>query len=96
MALTELQMPTKANFYHKIQHAATEMNNLMLRWNDLSEFIGFIDSGDLDAMGVPTGQVRTDLNQFKTVLEEVISFFEGNSVTPTNAPNSVIDKIRSM
>ena len=96
MALTELQMPTKDNFYRNIQYAATEMDNLMTRWRNLSEFIGFIGIEDLDSMGIPNGQVRSDLVNFKTVIEEVLSLWDGNQVTPTNIPSEVIDKIRIM
>ena len=72
------------------------MDNLMNNWKNLSEFIGFVDAADLDAMGVPAGQIRADLVDFKAVLEEMLDFYAGNSVTPTNAPDVVIDKIRSM
>lgn len=96
MALTELQLPTKADFYRNIQHAATEMDNLIQRWRNLAEFIGLVDVDDLDAMGVATGAVRTDLVEFRTVLNEVIALYDGSAVTPTNPPNAVIDKVRMM
>jgi hypothetical protein len=96
MALTELQLPTKSNFYAKLQNAATQMDNLITHWRNLAEFIGMIEVADLDAMGVASGQVRTDLNHFRTVLNEIITFYDGEPVTPTNPPNEVIDKIRMM
>ncbi len=96
MALTELQLPTKSNFYGVLQSAATEMDNLILRWKNMAEFIAMVETSDLDAMGVDTGQVRTDLNNFKVVIDEIVSLYEGNAVTPVNAPNAVIDKIRAM
>ena len=96
MALTELQLPTKASFYGTLQSAATQMDNLMRQWDNLAEFIGMIDITDLDAMGVATGQVRTDLNNFKTVLNEMAAFFNGNSTTQTQIPADIVDKIRSM
>lgn len=96
MALTELQLPTKENFYRNISHAATEMDNLMTRWRNLSEFIAMMDVADLDAMGVATGQLRIDLVDFRTLLDEMVSLYDGNSVTPTNTPSEVIDKIRMM
>jgi hypothetical protein len=55
-----------------------------------------MDNTDMDAMGVATGQVRTDLVEFRTVLDEMISFYRGNPVTATNAPDAVIDKVRRM
>lgn len=96
MALTELQLPVKASFYGRLQSAATQMDNLITQWRNLAEFVDMVDTSDLDAMGVAAGQVRTDLVEFKTVLNEIISLYDGNSVTPTNTPSAVIDKIRSM
>lgn len=96
MALTELQLPDKLVFYAKLQASATEMNRLIDKWKNIAEFIGMVDNADLDAMGVPLGQVRTDMIAFRTVMDEMISFYEGNAVTQTNAPNAVVDKVRSM
>ena len=97
MALTELQLPTKDAFYRRLQGAANEMDTVMTRWKNLSEFIGMVAiPGDLDAMGVASGQVRTDLGDFRVAIDEMISLWEGNDVSPANAPNTVIDKIRSM
>ena len=96
MALTELQLPTKASFYGSIQSAATKMNNLVIQWENLAEFIGFIETADLDAMGVATGPVRTDLIAFRTVMNELVAFFKGTSTTQTEVPADVVDKIRSM
>jgi hypothetical protein len=96
MALTELQLPAKDRFYRALQAAATEMDSLMTRWANLAEFVALVDSSDLDAMGVPTGQVRTDLTDFRTVLEEMVDLYSGNAVDPSNAPNAIIDKIRAI
>lgn len=98
MALTELQIPTKLQFYSSIQGAATHMDKLISQWKSIAEFIDPARMGvaDLDAMGVASGQVRTDLANFRIVLNEMISLYEGNSVTPTNIPADVIDNIRRM
>jgi hypothetical protein len=96
MALTELQLPLKNQFYSNLQSAANKMNSLMHTWADLSEFIGLVQTADLDAMGIPSGQVRTDLTNFRQALQDMLSLWEGNPVTPTNSPSDVIDKIRSM
>ena len=96
MALTELQLPKKEVFYGRLQSAATQMDNLITQWRNLAEFIDMVDTGDLDAMGVAVGQVRTDLGRFKTVLSEIIALYDGASVVPTNVPSAIIDKIRSM
>jgi len=100
MPLTELQLPTKENFYRNIQHSASEMDNLITRWRNLAEFVGRIDASDFDAMGVPVGtgpgMVRTDLTNFRILLNEVVDLYDGNSVVPTNLPSEIIDRIRTM
>jgi hypothetical protein len=68
----------------------------MTRWANLAEFVALVDTADLDAMGVPTGQVRTDMVEFRTVLEEMVSLYSGNAIDPATAPNAVIDKIRAI
>ena len=96
MALTEIQLPSKTSFYNRLQSVASEMDLLMQRWADMAEFIAEVDTDDLDAMTVAAGQVRTDLIEFRTVMEEVVAFYNGTPTTATNAPNAVVDKIRRM
>ena len=96
MALTELQMPTKENFYANVRHAASEMNNLMKRWEDMAEFLGKMGVADLDAIGVAAGQVRTDLVDFRIVVEEQLELYNGSAVTPTKNASAVIDNLRTM
>jgi len=96
MALTEIQLQTKDVFYGKIQNAATEMDLLIGRWRDLSEFISRVEVADLDAMNIATGQVRTDLVKFRTLLDEFINLYDGNSVTPSDVPSDVIEVMRRM
>jgi len=96
MALTELQLPEKQRFYANLQSAATKMDNLMIQFENIAEFIGFVDSADLDAMNVPAGQVRTDLVNFRTIMNELVDFYKGTSTTQTQVPANIVDKIRSM
>ena len=96
MALTELQRPDKATLYNEIQHAASTMNSIMNNWRDIAEFINRIDAADLDAIGVPAGQVRTDLVDFRLAMEELTAFFDGTSTAQTNVPADIVDKIRRM
>jgi len=96
MALTELQLPEKTNFYNTVRHAATEMDNLMHRWSNLVEMINKMETADFNAMSIATGQVRTDLIDFKVVLNEVVAFYEGIATTQTNIPSNIIDKIRAI
>ena len=72
------------------------MDTLIKSWHDIAEFIGMVDASDLDAMGVAAGQVRTDLINFRSVLNEMIALYDGGAVTPTNPPNEIIDRIRHM
>ena len=79
------------------KNAATQMDQLIAQWRSLEEFIGMVDAADLDAMNVSsTDGVRTDLINFRTVLGEIIAFYDGTSTTQTQIPADVIDKIRSM
>jgi len=96
MALTELQLPTKTNFYRKLQTVASRMDNLMRDWENIAEFIGFVDASDLDAMGVPSGDVRTHLLNLRTSMNELVAYFKGESTSQTVIPADVVDKIRSM
>ena len=96
MALTELQLPTKASFYGSLQSAASKMDNLMRQFENIAEFIGFVGTADLDAMGVPAGQVRTDLVNFRTVMNELVDFYNGTATTQTIVPSDIVDKLRSM
>ena len=98
MALTELQLPSRATFYSKLQNAASQMDKLMLEWENIAEFIGMVGTADLDAMTPPVaaGQVRTDLVDFRTVLSEMVAFYKGESTTQTNVPATIVDKIRTM
>lgn len=96
MALTELQRPTKEDFYNTLRHSATEMHRLILRWKSLADGINMFDATDLDAMGVAAGQVRTDMINYRTVLNEMTAFFEGESTTQTQVPKTVVDKVRSI
>jgi len=96
MALTEVQLPTKERFYNDLQSIAGELVSRMLRWQEASEFVQTMGTADLDAMGVPAGQIRTDLQEFRVALNELVSLFNGNAVTPTYNPSEVMDKIRRM
>ena len=88
MALTELQIPDKASFYRELQSVAGEAKSRSLRWSQISDFIQTVGTADLDAMGVPVGQVRTDLIAFRTSLDNIVTAIEAEAVT--------LDKIRKM
>lgn len=95
MALTEIQLPIKDNFYAKIQDAANKLDKMMDEYRRIQEFISRMDTADLDAIGVATGQTRTDLIAFKDAIQHLLSLWDGNAVPePAIAPAEVIDRIR--
>jgi len=96
MALTEIQKPDKLDFYANVRAIAIEVKRVQLRWNEASEFLAGMGAADMDAMGIPAGQIRTDLANFRTALEEVVSLLGGSAVAPTNNPEAVMDKLRQM
>jgi len=96
MALTELQMPTKASLYQNLKALATETRRFMERIEIASDWIGFVTIADLDTMGITDAQVRTDLVDFKQVLIELVNLFEGSAVTPAKNQKGVVDKLREM
>ena len=68
----------------------------MVRWKSLAEGINMFDTADLDAMGVAAGQVRIDMVDYKTVLNELIAFFDGTATTQTKVPKTTVNKIRAI
>jgi len=96
MALTELQLPTKAQFYSNVQSAATNIDGLMATYKKMAEFLAKMDTSDLDAMGIAAGQVRTDLVDFRVAVNEIIALYNGTATTPTKNPATVMAAIRRM
>lgn len=96
MALTELQIPTKAEFYRDMRSLANLIAQQKLKYQEAADFINRVQSADLDAMGVPAGQIRTDLVDLKNVLNELVSYYNGNAVTPAKNPDTVVDSLRTM
>jgi hypothetical protein len=95
MALTEIQLPIKQNFYAKLQDAANKLDKTMEEYRRIQEFIGRMGTTDLDAMGVAAGQARTDLIAFKDAINQMLSLWDGNAVAaPEIAPSEAIDRIR--
>jgi len=96
MALTELQLPNKTVFYNNLQNVASNMKNLMSQWEYTAEFLADMGIADLDAMEIATGDVRTDLVDFRVAINEMIAFFNGTATTQTKVPKDVVDRIRRM
>lgn len=87
MALTELQLPNKAEFYRELQSVAGEAKSRSLRWNEISEFINTIDAADAASIGID-GEVLTDLAAFRTSLDNIVTAIETEYAT--------LDKVRKM
>jgi len=94
MALNDAQIPSKSTLYSVIQSVATDLNRMVNRLSDLSEFLQRMDTADLDAIGVPSTDIRSQLVAFRVMLDELVRFLNGDSVTPTNDPSTVIDMFR--
>ena len=96
MALTELQLPVKSDLYNTVQNVAGEVSNAKHRWGLIASFLNSMGTDDLDAIGVATGQVRTDLINLRVMLNEIIALLNNEAVTPTNDPQTVIDNLRKI
>lgn len=102
MALTEiqLQMATtlvpdcKLRLYSMLQDAAAELSSSMHKMELVAGFINRMETADLDTLQIPTGQIRTDLVNFKTVLNYFVSLWGNQAVTPALNPQTVINSIR--
>ena len=92
MALTELQLPTLEKLKHSLIVIATEDKRRMLRITEVVEFLNTMDAADLDTLLVPQA-IRDELVDLRTALNEKISLFNGNAVTPTVNHRLVIDTV---
>lgn len=96
MPLSELQIPTKNEFYRDIRSLANLVAQQKLKYQEAADWINRVGSSDLDAMGVPQGRIRTDLVDLRNVLNELVLYYNGNAVTPAKNPDEVVDSLRNM
>lgn len=96
MALTELQLPGKVDFYNTMQNIAGEISSSMHRWGLVAAFVNRMDTSDLDAMAVAEGTVRSDLIDMKNLLNNFVNLWNNQSVTPTKEPQAVVNAVRKM
>ena len=102
MALTEiqLQMATtlvpdcKLRLYSMLQDAAAELSSTMHKMELVAGFINRMETADLDTLQIPSGQIRADLVNLKTVLNYFVTLWGNQAVTPTVNPKTVVDAIR--
>ena len=96
MALTELQLPNKVDFYNNIQNVAGEISSAMHRWGLVASFVNRMETSDLDAMSIASGVVRSDLVDLKNLLNNFVALWGNQAVTPTKNPQTVVDSIRKI
>ena len=96
MALTELQLPTKPDFYNTLQNIAGEISSSMHRWGLVASFVNRMETADLDAMSVAAGEVRTGLVDLKNLLNNFVALWGNQVVTPTKDPQTVVNAIRKI
>ena len=96
MALTELQKPTKEDFYNNVKDGAGALYRLAKQFQAHQEFLIRMDTAALDDLAVPIGDVRTDLVDYRNLLGELVDFFSNVPVNPANDPITVLNKIRRM
>lgn len=104
MALTEIQLhmattlvpDCKLRLYSMLQDAAAKLSSTMHEMELVAAFINRMETADLDTLQIPAGQIRTDLTNLKTVLNYFVSLWGNQAVTPTLAPQTVVNAIRRM
>lgn len=94
MAQTEIQQMPKADFYANLRNKVSTLYNTMADLKRAAEYLATVDAATADAMQIPAGQIRTDLNDVRTAINELVDFFEGTDNTQTVVPKTVINKIR--
>jgi hypothetical protein len=96
MALTELQLPGKVDFYNTMQNIAGEISSSMHRWGLVAAFVNRMETADLDAMAVAAGTVRSDLIDMKNLLNNFVSLWNNQAVTPTKDPQAIVNAVRKI
>lgn len=104
MALTEMQLQLattlipdcKFRLYSILQDTAADLSSAMHKMELIAGFINRMETADLDTLQVPAGQIRTDMINFKTVLNYFVSLWGNQAVTPAVNPKTVVDSIRRM
>lgn len=94
MAISEIQLPNKQEFYRHIQTIAGEVKNKMLRWGEVSEFINAMTGTDLTKMGITDPQAIAELVDFKNMLGELVGTFDGKAPILKKPHRGVINKLR--
>lgn len=96
MALTELQQfADKEDFYNNCRTVAGDYLRAIERIRQFAERLGDMTAADLDTLSVPnTGSIRSDIVAFRVALQEIVSIYDNNPVTPVKAHDDVMDQVR--
>jgi len=98
MALSELQKTrtSKSKLYDEVNQIANFLAQANARYQAVSDYINKVSAQDLTDLGITDSNVITRLTQLRVVMNELNSYYAGNAVTPSVAPQTVIDDLRSM
>jgi len=96
MALTELQLPNKADFYNNMQGVAGEISSALHRWGLVASFVNRMETSDLSVMGITNETVVNDLIDLKNLINNFVSLWQNQPVTPTKDPQSIVNAIRKI
>lgn len=95
MALLEMQIPSKDEFNANIQSQASNLNISDRKAADTAEFLEDFTGAVLTTMGIPSAD-QPSYGEYRTMLTELLEWFEGNYTGQTVVPRDVIDKFRRM
>ena len=95
MALSELQktLVTKTHLYQKIANRTSKFNHDMADLAEFVEWLNMMTPEDATELNIPA-EMQINIDQLRTFFGEVVSLYNNNSVTPTNDPQTVINKLR--
>ncbi len=96
MALTDLQKPSLEDFYNNVRDGAGALYRLAAQIQSQYEFLARVGVSEMDDLLVPTGELRTDLADYRTVLSELNTYFDNGAVTPASNPVGILNKLRKM
>lgn len=96
MALTELQLPGKVDFYNTMQNVAGEISSSMHRWGLIAAFVNRMETSDLSSMNITNATVISDLIDMKNLLNNFVALWQNQTVTPTKDPQLIVNAIRKI
>jgi hypothetical protein len=100
MALSEIQKQrygaTSEILYNEVRGMCNDIEQFMAKAQSRAEFINKISAADLTAMTITDANIISRLTQLKGILNELVSYYNNQAVTPATNPQTVIDDLRNM